>query len=95
MKRAPPTSDELLSSPELAVLHALEAVLVVTERSLLAAHPQLEEEDLCADAAPRLRGTGWIADALLLHISAMTACLSRYQAAARRERVPGHNADPF
>ena len=95
MNRPPPTSDELLASPELAVLYALEAALVATERALLAAHPELEEEDLCAEGSPRLRGTGWIADALLLHIAGMTACLNRYAAEARREREPGHSADPF
>lgn len=95
MSRLPPTSDELMVSPELAILHALAAALTAAERALLAAHPELEEEDLCPDAPPRLNGTGWIADAILTHIAGLDACVGRYFAEERRVNGCGIRPPPF
>ncbi len=53
-----PTNDQLLAAPELAILHALDATLTAAHRALLAAHPDLDEEDLCGDRSLHLGQVG-------------------------------------
>ena len=40
-----PTPDELAHHPELALLHALDAILDLVPRALVAAHPELGDPD--------------------------------------------------
>ena len=40
-----PTPDELADNPELALLHALDAVLDLVPRALVATHPELADPD--------------------------------------------------
>lgn len=72
-----PTSDQLLAAPELAILHALDATLTAAHRALLAAHPDLDEEDLCGDRPLHLDGSGWIADAIVTQIAGLSASIAR------------------
>jgi len=90
-----PSTDELATAPELAVLHALDAALAATQHALLAAHPPLEDEGLCGDGPIRLDGSGWIADAILLQISALNASLARYRQEIRRARHERFMTLPF
>jgi hypothetical protein len=68
----------LVDSPELAVLHALEAALAATERALIAAHPELEE-GLHLDAPAVLPTEAWLADAVIAHITGLETALFRYR----------------
>jgi hypothetical protein len=83
MKPELPTPSELAERPELAALHLLEASLAVTERALLAAHPDLENADFFP-AAPELEIEDWIADSVLTHISSLETALGRYRAQLQR-----------
>ena len=38
-----PTPDELVDAPELAILHALDQILILAPRVLVTAHPQLAD----------------------------------------------------
>jgi len=89
-----PTSDQLLADPELAVLHALGAALAVAQQALLAAHPELEEEDILGSRPLRLDGAGWIAVALVTQIAGVEASLLRYRREVERARAQPHE-DPF
>ena len=40
-----PTPDELADNPELALLHALDAILDLVPRALVATHPELADPD--------------------------------------------------
>ncbi len=46
-RRAPPlpTPDELADAPELALLHALDPILELVSRTLVAAHPELGDPE--------------------------------------------------
>lgn len=90
-----PSTDELVSAPELAVLHALDAALAATRHALLAAYPPIEDERLCGDGPIRLDGSGWIADAILTQISALNASLARYRREIRRARHERFMTLPF
>jgi hypothetical protein len=95
MTGEPPTSDQLLAHPELAVLHALGAALTAAQRALLAAHPELEEDDILGGSRPlQLNGAGWIADALITQLAGVEASLQRYQREVERARAHPHE-DPF
>ncbi len=89
-----PTSDQLLADPELAVLHALGVTLAAAQRALLAAHPELEEDDFLGSRPLRLDSTGWIADALLTQLAGVDASLQRYRREVERTRACPHE-DPF
>jgi len=89
-----PTSDQLLADPELAVLHALGAALAAAQRALLAAHPELEEDDPLGDRPLQLDGAGWIADALVTQLAGVEASLQRYRREVARARAWPHE-DPF
>jgi len=62
-----PTTDQLLTAPELAILHALETGLAAAQRALLTGYPELQD-DLCGDRPLQLSGSGWIADAIITQI---------------------------
>ncbi len=89
-----PTPDQLLADPELAVLHALGAALAAAQRALLAAHPELEEDDLLGSRPLRLNGAGWIADALVTQLAGVESSLQRYRREVERARACLHE-DPF
>jgi hypothetical protein len=81
-----PTTDEVAERPELAALHLLESSLAMTERALLAVHPDLDQADFFPQAPP-LDADAWIADAIVTHISALQTALQRYRAELRRQRA--------
>lgn len=93
--RSPPTSDDVIASPELAILHALAATLIAAERALLAAHPELHYDDLWVETSPSPSATGWIADAMLTQIAGLEASLNRYTAQEQRERARRQHELPF
>jgi hypothetical protein len=64
--------------------------------ALLAAHPQLEEEDLAGDRPLELPGAGWIADSILTHISGLEQSIQRYlQEIQRARRCQLNDEFPF
>jgi hypothetical protein len=76
---APPVPEQLAASPELAILHALEALLSLTERVLIAAHPDLDQVVFFPDAPP-LSTEEWLADAILTHVNGLETAIGRYRA---------------
>jgi hypothetical protein len=95
MSHLTPTTDQLLASPELAILHALEASLAAAQHALLAAYPELEEEDLCSDRLLLLGGSGWIADAIVTQCSGLSASITRYRRELERARQARLSPSPF
>jgi hypothetical protein len=89
-----PTLDALLVDPELAVLHALGAALAAAQQALLAAHPELEEDDFAGERALKLTGAGWIADGILTQVTGLEVSLQRYRREVARTRAQPHE-DPF
>lgn len=83
-----PSSLEVAESPELAILYALHASIRAAERALLAAHPELEEVDLCAQLVP-VAPMACAADLLLLHLAGVDGAINRYTAQLRRRSMPG------
>ena len=83
-----PEPYQLAESPQLAILHALDAVLIATKTALVAAHPELEEEDLCAEVSPRLCADAYIADAVLTNVTALQSAICRYVALVRYRSTP-------
>jgi len=90
-----PTTDQLLAAPELAILHALEASLAAAQCALLAAYPELEEEDLCSDSPLLLSGSGWIADAIITQSCGLSASIARYRREFERARQARLSQSPF
>ncbi len=82
MRRDTPTQMDLASAPELAVLHALAELVELTQRVLLAAHPDLEQADFFPDAPP-LTVDAWLADAILVHLGGVESAIGRYRAHLR------------
>ena len=74
----------LAESPELVVLHVLDATVAAAEVALLATHPELENLDSCAEAPPALSTDAYVADALLTSITALRSALERYVGLLRR-----------
>lgn len=95
MSNLPPTTDQLLAAPELAILHALEASLAAAQRALLAAYPELEQEALGTDQPPLLGGSGWIADAIITQSVGLTASIARYRREFERARRAHLSPSPF
>lgn len=95
MTPQPPTVDELLPNPELAILHALAGMLIAAERALIAAHLELEEMDLCSDFPPLFSGAARIADEILTQIAGLDALLNRYCEELRRAKARGYPPLPF
>jgi hypothetical protein len=62
----------------LGYLHALQLALELTERSLLAAYPQLELINPF-DHAPSVAVDACLADAILIHLSGLESAISRYR----------------
>lgn len=89
-----PSSLELAESPELAILHALHATLQASERALLAAHPELEERDLCVDLLP-VTPMACAADLLLIHLAGIDSAIHRYTAQLRQSSVLGRSRNDF
>jgi len=90
-----PTLDQLLADPELAILHALRASLAAAQQALLAAHPELEEDDFAGDRSLKLTGAGWIADGLLTQLNGLDTSLQRYRREVARSRAASLHDDPF
>lgn len=83
-----PTPDQVVAAPELAVLHVLDAALTAARLALLAAHPEIEEQDLAGDNPLNLDGSGWIADGIVIHIASLESLLLRYRREVVRPRRP-------
>ena len=89
-----PEPYQLAESPELAILHALDAALIATETALVAAHPELEEADFSAEVPPRLCADAYIADAVLTNVTALQSAICRYVALVRhRSTLRVHRSD--
>jgi hypothetical protein len=78
-----PTIEELDGAPELAVLAALDSTLEAAARSLMAAYPELGQDDV-----PRYRIEPVIrVSQLLAHASRLQVALARYREAVLRENA--------
>jgi hypothetical protein len=92
----PPTPQQLLAAPELAVLDALQHLLELTGRALVAVHPELlGERSLLHPLDPQAA----LADRLIRHMGLLANATTRYQAAVlaalhEPDTDPGHD-DPF
>jgi hypothetical protein len=75
------TSDQLQTLPELAILVALDAVLQTTIRALLAAHPDLEEDEENPSVPQRMTAATCAADAIIQLSATMLDAIARYQRA--------------
>lgn len=75
------TSDQLQTLPELAILVALDAVLHITIRALLAAHPDLEEDEKNPSSPQRMTAATCAADAIIQLSATMLDAIVRYQRA--------------
>lgn len=95
MSHLTPTTGQLLASPELAILHALEACLAAAQHALLAAYPELEQEHLCSERPLLLGGSGWIADAIVTQSSGLSASIARYRRELERARQEHLSQHPF
>ena len=95
MSHLAPTTDQLLASPELAILHALEASLAAAQHALLAAYPELEQEELCSERPLLLGGSGWIADAIITQSCGLSASIARYRRELERARQARLSQSPF
>lgn len=82
-----PSTTQLVDAPELAALHVLEVALA-TERALTAAHPDLDE---LASPAQWPETAEWLADAVLVHITALETAVHRYRT---HLRARGHRLRP-
>lgn len=71
-----PSTVQLAEAPELAALHVLEVALATAERALTAAHPNLDE---LADSAAWPETSEWLADAILVHLTALEVAVHRYR----------------
>lgn len=76
MKSDLPTVFDLVESPELAPLHALQTALTLAGRALEAAHPDLDEADLHEEP---FSVEGYLADAILTHIGGLDVAIQRYR----------------
>ena len=90
-----PSLDQLLVDPELAILHALGAALAAAQRALLAAHPELEDDDFAGERCLKLTNAGWIADGILIQVTGLEASLQRYRREVARFRAASLHEDPF
>jgi hypothetical protein len=83
-----PSTTQLVDAPELAALHVLEVALATAERALTAAHPDLDEL-LSPTQWPET--AEWLADAVLVHITALETAVHRYRT---HLRARGHRLRP-
>ncbi len=85
-----PSTTQLVDAPELAALHLLEVALATAERALNAAHPDLDE---LTSTTQWPETAEWLADAVLVHITALDTAVHRYRthlrARARTLSPPG------
>ena len=83
-----PSTTQLVDAPELAALHVLEVALATAERALTAAHPDLDELPRPAQWPETAE---WLADAVLVHITALETAVHRYRT---HLRARGHRLRP-
>lgn len=73
------TTQALLGSPELAILHALEATLEASIEALSAAHPDLERIDLFVATEPTSTAA-CLADAIASQAQLLSRMVHNYRA---------------
>jgi len=90
---SPPSILEVAQSPELPILYSLRTTAEAAERALLAAHPELEEIDVCDGHLLPISPMAAAADLLLLHLTAIEGAINRYAAQLRRHQQLGQAAN--
>jgi len=75
---------QLAESPELGVLHVLDAALTASSVALVAAFPELEDADFEGESPPALSTQSHLADAILTHIAGLQAAVLRYVVVTQR-----------
>lgn len=95
-----PTPDELIESPELGTLGALEAILRATICSLWAAHPDLGDPEPDPDRSLASLTPLWLASTIIDQARTLEASLHRYRVAVhcplRPSSLPSSSDDfPF
>jgi len=93
--RQPPTPQELVDAPELAILAALGDILNLALRSLVAAHPQLIDPE-CPHWARNGSAERDAAERILTASALLSTAIEQYcrAAAARRDHDDGPDT-PF
>lgn len=96
MKSEMPMPFNMLESPELGLLHALQSALELAERILGVVHPELEQMDLFPDCPPFSR-EAYLADAVLTHIAGLEVAIARYRHLVeyRSARLGAGSGDDF
>jgi hypothetical protein len=79
-----PNPWQLAESPELSVLHVLDAAISATSAALIAAFPELEDADFDGEQPPTLSTQAHLADAVLTHLNGLQAALLRYLVVTQR-----------
>lgn len=77
MTGTPPTPFELVDSPELGVLYALETALDLAGRALMAAYPELHVG--FGEGPEPLTAAVCLAEAILLQADALESLVGRYR----------------
>jgi len=75
---------QLAESPELGLLHVLDAALTATSAALVAAFPELEDADFEGEQPPALSTQAHLADAILTHVPGLQAAICRYVVVTQR-----------
>jgi len=78
MSQPLPSVDELIDSPELAVLHLLSTTLETAERGLMASYPDLEFVAF-GSGMPPTDTSMCLAEAILNHLASLAIALERYR----------------
>ncbi len=89
MRHPIPPPPLLVESPELGVLHSVQALGDVALRMLLAAHPELEQADFFPDSPP-LVVDAYLAEAIVTHLDGLDSAIDRYRhclAQVERRRI--------
>ena len=88
----PPTPAELARSPELAILTALDAALLVADYALLAEHAELWDQDR-PSWRPLPDSTSRIADAIIHLARRLSDALTRYRRAIEKHEEETRSDD--
>ena len=84
MNRIPiPTPNELDHAPQLAILATLDAALLAAHFAVIAAHPQMRDQQFLPEQAP---DSYWIATVLLASLEELHNAVFAYQQLIQQER---------
>ena len=94
--RSRPSPEPIAPTPELAILRALDGLLDLARRTLLAAHPALGDPDAPDEAGDR-DALGQAARVLIAHSAALHRAIRTYETAVNELRAQSDDGNdlPF